>query len=303
MLKERKKASAVVKNFAAAVFKGKIMENFIEILKALLFGIVEGITEWLPVSSTGHMILLNEFVKLDVSEQFWNMFLVVIQLGAILAVVLLFWNTIWPFGMEDKKVVIKKDIFINWFKIVVACIPAILFVVLGLDDICDSLFYNAIGVSVALIVFGIAFIIVENRNAGKKAIVNEMSEITWKMAAYIGVFQLLAAAFPGTSRSGATIIGALLLGVSRKAASEFTFILAIPVMLGASLLEVLDFGFYLTSAEVMILLVGMVSAFVVSVFVIKFLLSYIRKHDFKVFGWYRIVLGLIVLGCGFAGII
>ena len=279
------------------------MENIFEILKALLFGIVEGITEWLPVSSTGHMILLNEFVKLDVTKEFWDMFLVVIQLGAILAVVLIFWNTIWPFDFEKKRVVIKTDIFINWFKIVVACLPAIVFVVFDLDDICDALFYNAVGVSIALIIFGIAFIWIENRNAGKRFKVTKMNQITFKMAAMIGVFQLLAAAFPGTSRSGATIIGALLIGISRKAASEFTFILAIPVMLGASLLEILDFGFNLTSFEVIILLVGMISAFIVSIFVIKFLLGYIRKHDFKVFGWYRIVLGVIVLLCGFVGII
>lgn len=290
------------------------MENIFEFLKALLFGIVEGITEWLPISSTGHMILLNEFVKLDVSEAFWDMFLVVIQLGAILAVVVLFWNIIWPFGMsknvqEQSKswmlgpVAVKMDIIINWLKIVVACLPAIVFVLLDLDDVCDDLFYNAVGVSIALIVFGIAFIFIENRNAGKHAKVDELMDITWKMAALIGIFQLLAAAFPGTSRSGATIIGALLIGVSRKAASEFTFILAIPVMLGASLLELLDFGFALTGTEWAILLVGMVSAFAVSVFVIKFLLSYIRKHDFKVFGWYRIVLGALVLLCGMVGII
>jgi len=300
------------------------MEQIYEIIKALLFGIVEGITEWLPVSSTGHMILLNEFVKLNVSEQFWDMFLVVIQLGAILAVVLIFWNTIWPFGLAKNTnfsenlgrrgfwnqkywnvgpVALKMDIIRNWLKIVVACLPAIVFVVLDLDDICDALFYNAVGVSIALIVFGIAFIIVENRNAGKNAVVLEMTDITWKMAVLIGVFQLLAAAFPGTSRSGATIIGALLIGISRKAASEFTFILAIPVMLGASLLELLDFGFNLTGNEIVILLVGMISAFLVSIFVIKFLLSYIRKHDFKVFGWYRIVLGIIVLLCGVIGII
>lgn len=300
------------------------MENILEIIKALLFGIVEGITEWLPVSSTGHMILLNEFVKLNVSEAFWDMFLVVIQLGAILAVVLIFWNTIWPFALEKNTnfsenanrrgfwkqkywkvgpIAIKMEIIINWFKIVVACLPAILFVLLDLDDICDALFYNAVGVSIALIVFGIAFILVENRNTGKRAVVTEMSEITWKMAAMIGIFQLLAAAFPGTSRSGATIIGALLIGISRKAASEFTFILAIPVMLGASLLELLDFGFNLTGFEIVILLVGMISAFLVSIFVIKFLLGYIRKHDFKVFGWYRIALGIIVLLCGVVGII
>ncbi len=300
------------------------METIFEILKALLFGIVEGITEWLPVSSTGHMILLNEFVKLDVSEQFWNMFLVVIQLGAILAVVLIFWNTIWPFAMARSvdrlenmgrrgfwqqkywlvgPFAVKMEIIINWLKIVVACLPAIVFVVLDLDDICDSLFYNAVGVSIALIVFGIAFIVVENQNAGRNARIMEMSDITWKMAVLIGIFQLLAAAFPGTSRSGATIIGALLIGISRKAASEFTFILAIPVMLGASLLELLDFGFNLTGTEIVILLVGMISAFLVSIFVIKFLLSYIRKHDFKVFGWYRIALGIVVLLCGFIGII
>ena len=300
------------------------MEQIFEILKALLFGIVEGITEWLPVSSTGHMILLNEFVTLNVSEEFWSMFLVVIQLGAILAVVLIFWNTIWPFALAKKTnfsenlgrrglwnqkylkfgpVTVKMEIIINWIKVVIACLPAIVFVLLDLDDICDELFYNAVGVSIALIVFGIAFIVVETHNAGKNAVVLEMSDITWKMAVLIGVFQLLAAAFPGTSRSGATIIGALLIGVSRKAASEFTFILAIPVMLGASLLELLDFGFNLSGNEIVILLVGMVSAFLVSIFVIKFLLGYIRKHDFKVFGWYRIALGIIVLLCGVIGII
>lgn len=290
----------------------------IEIIKAILFGIVEGITEWLPISSTGHMILLNEFLTLHVSENFWNMFLVVIQLGAILAVVLLFWKQIWPFGWGDRehasmgkvpvtakcnverwisigKLQIDMEIIINWCKIVLSCLPAILFVLLDLDDVCDTYFYNPVCVAIALIVFGVAFILVENRNAGKNAIAENMVDISWKMAALIGVFQLLAAAFPGTSRSGATIIGALLIGVSRKAASEFTFILAIPVMLGASLLEVLDFGFVLTGMEWMILLAGMVSAFVVSIVVIKFLLSYIRKHDFKVFGWYRIALGIVVL--------
>ena len=301
------------------------MGNILEFLKAILFGIVEGITEWLPISSTGHMILLNEFISLDVSEEFWDMFLVVIQLGAILAVVVLFWNLIWPFttgkkanAVASKKtkggfwsqeywvigpVAVKMQIIINWLKIVVACLPAILFVLLDLDDICDELFYNAVGVSIALIVFGIAFIVIETINAKKNFKVQEMCDITWKMAVLIGFFQLLAAAFPGTSRSGATIIGALLIGVSRKAASEFTFILAIPVMLGASLLELLDFGFHLSGTEWTILLIGMISAFVVSVFVIKFLLSYIRKHDFKVFGWYRIVLGILVLLCGFIGII
>lgn len=282
------------------------MENLVEILKAVLFGIVEGITEWLPISSTGHMILLNEFVKLDVTEEFWDMFLVVIQLGAILAVVVLFWNIIWPFGYDKsakQPIVIKKELFINWFKVVVACIPAIVFVLLDFDEICDKYFYNAVGVSIALIVFGIAFIVIETKNAGKQAVMEDLMDITWKTAAFIGVFQLLAAAFPGTSRSGATILGALLLGVSRKAASEFTFILAIPVMFGASLLEILDFGFAFETSEWVILMAGMVSAFVVSIIVIKFLMGYIRKHDFKVFGWYRIVLGALVLLCGMVGII
>ncbi|MDD6058661.1 MAG: undecaprenyl-diphosphate phosphatase [Clostridiales bacterium] len=276
----------------------------LELIKAILFGIVEGITEWLPISSTGHMILLNEFLVLDVSKEFWDMFLVVIQLGAILAVVVLFWNTIWPFatGRDSKKQVvalgpigIRTEVVLMWGKIIVACLPAIVFVLLDLDEVCDALFYNPVCVSIALIVFGVAFLLVENRNKDRMITAETMAEITWKMAVLIGIFQLLAAAFPGTSRSGATIIGALLIGVSRKAASEFTFVLAIPVMLGASLLEVLDFGFALTRMEWTILLAGMVSAFVVSVFVIRFLLSYIRRHDFKIFGWYRIALGVIVL--------
>ena len=290
-----------------------------EILKAIIFGIVEGITEWLPISSTGHMILLNEFLTLDVSAQFWDMFLVVIQLGAILAVVVLFWNLIWPFARSSSEAVVAAEqneksgslvkreywvlgpvtvrmpVIINWCKIVVSCLPAIVFVVLGLDETCDRLFYNPVCVAVALIVFGVAFILVENHNAAKQARVEQMRDITFQMAILIGLFQLPAAAFPGTSRSGATIIGALLIGVSRKAASEFTFILAIPVMLGASLLKLMDFGLHLTGTEWAVLLSGMVSAFLVSVVIIKFLLGYIRKHDFKVFGWYRIGLGVVVL--------
>lgn len=290
-----------------------------EILKAIIFGIVEGITEWLPISSTGHMILLNEFLTLDVSAQFWDMFLAVIQLGAILAVVVLFWNLIWPFARSSSEAVVAAEqneksgslvkreywvlgpvtvrmpVIINWCKIVVSCLPAIVFVVLGLDETCDRLFYNPVCVAVALIVFGVAFILVENHNAAKQARVEQMRDITFQMAILIGLFQLLAAAFPGTSRSGATIIGALLIGVSRKAASEFTFILAIPVMLGASLLKLMDFGLHLTGTEWAVLLSGMVSAFLVSVVIIKFLLGYIRKHDFKVFGWYRIGLGVVVL--------
>ena len=269
------------------------MISIIEILKAVLFGIVEGITEWLPISSTGHMILLNEFVTLDVSQEFWEMFLVVIQLGAILAVVILFWNKIFPFRFHEKPV-IQKDIFVLWFKILVACIPAAV-IGLAFDDVLDALFYNPWCVSIALIVFGIAFIVIENRNRNMKPKIRELSQITYQTALMIGVFQLLAAVFPGTSRSGATIVGALLIGVSRTVAAEFTFFLAIPVMLGASLLKIVKFGFNFTGAEAVILLVGMIVAFIVSVIVIRFLMGYIKKHDFKVFGWYRIVLGAAVL--------
>lgn len=272
-----------------------------EILKAILFGIIEGITEWLPVSSTGHMILLEEFVHMNVSKEFWNLFLVVIQLGAILASVLLFWNKIWPFQKPKKgnfKSVFKVDTWMLLFKVGVACIPGVIFAVLGVDDYCDALFYNGWGVSIALIVFGIIFILIENWNKKRTPKVENLSDMTFKLAILIGIFQLLAAAFPGTSRSGATIIGALLLGVSRVAASEFTFILAIPAMLGASALELLDFlemGISMSGLEIAILVVGVVVAFVVSIVVIKFLMGYIKKHDFKVFGWYRIVLGAIVL--------
>ena len=264
-----------------------------EIIKTILFGIVEGITEWLPISSTGHMILLNEFVKLDVSEEFWEMFLVVIQLGAILAVVLLFWNKIFPFKFKERPV-IRTDIFVLWFKILAACIPAAV-IGLAFDDVFDALFYNPTCVAIALIVFGIAFIVIENRNKNLSPKITELGQITFQTAFMIGVFQLLAAVFPGTSRSGATIVGALLIGVSRTVAAEFTFFLAIPVMLGASLLKIVKFGFSFTGAELTVLILGMVSAFLVSVIVIRFLMGYIKKHDFKVFGWYRIVLGAAVL--------
>ena len=270
--------------------------DIIEILKVILFGIVEGITEWLPVSSTGHMILLDEFVKLNVSEEFWNVFLVVIQLGAILAVIILFWKKIWPFQFKDKqKPVIEKDIFLMWVKILIACVPAAVIGIL-FDDILDKYLYRYEVVSVALIVFGVAFIIIETKNKGKEAKINSLAEITYTTAALIGMFQLIAAIFPGTSRSGATIVGALLIGVSRTVAAEFTFFLAIPVMAGARLLKMLKYGFSYTTTEWLILLLGMVTAFIVSMVVIKFLMGYIKKHDFKVFGWYRIVLGIAVLG-------
>lgn len=270
--------------------------EFLEILKAILFGLVEGITEWLPISSTGHMILLDEFVKLNVSEEFLEMFLVVIQLGAILAVVLLFWNQLFPFQFHSPY--IKKDIFSMWFKIIIACIPAAI-VGLFFDDYFNELFYNYQTVAIALIVFGILFIIIEDINKNRKPKVKRLGDITYPIALIIGLFQLIAAIFPGTSRSGATIIGALAIGVSRTTAAEFTFFLAIPVMFGASLLKIVKFiakvGFAFSSGELMILLIGMAVAFVVSIIVIKFLMGYIKKNNFKVFGWYRIVLGIVVL--------
>ena len=287
--------------------------DFIEILKAILFGIVEGITEWLPISSTGHMILLDEFIHLQVSEEFMSMFEVVIQLGAIFAVVILFWNQIWPFGKKDNKEPlavkgilswVKWDIFKLWFHILVSCIPAAIVGIL-FDDILESWFYNYQTVAIMLILFGIAFIIIENQHKGKCAAVNTLEGIDYKLAFWIGMFQLIAAIFPGTSRSGATIVGALLLGVSRTVAAEYTFFLAIPVMFGASLLKGAKFLMEssLAQGEGVILLVGMIVAFAVSLFVIKFLMGYIKKHDFKVFGWYRIVLGVVVLLCGIIGII
>lgn len=275
----------------------------LEILKVILFGIVEGITEWLPVSSTGHMIILDEFIKLDCTPEFLEMFLVVIQLGAIMAVVILFWNKIFPFQFKDKtKPVIEMDKIMLWVKIVVACIPA---AVVGLlfDDVFESLFYHAIPVALALVIFGVAFIIVERRNKGAKPRVKTLDDITFKTALIIGVFQLIAAIFPGTSRSGATIVGALLIGVSRSVAAEFTFFLAIPVMFGASLLKIVKFGLSFTAIEAGMLILGMIVAFAVSVFVIKFLMDYIKKHDFQVFGWYRIILGILVIALGICGVI
>ena len=268
--------------------------NVIELLKAILFGIVEGITEWLPISSTGHMILLNEFVTLDVTPEFWEMFKVVIQFGSILAVVLIFWGKLFPIDFKSKEV-IRRDVMEMWLKVVVGCIPAGLLVVFGLDEVCDALFQNYLTVAVMLILFGVLFIVIENRNKNAVPKVKDISEITYKTAFIIGIFQLLAAVFPGTSRSGSTIVGGLLLGVSRTAAAEFTFFLAVPTMLGASLLKLVKFGFTFSTSELVILIVGMVVAFIVSVVVIRFLMDYIKRHDFKVFGWYRIALGMVVI--------
>lgn len=267
----------------------------IEILKSILYGIVEGITEWLPVSSTGHMILLEEIMPMNVSESFWSMFLVVIQLGAILAVVLLYWNKIFPFRKnKEGKYVQVKSIWILWSKILVATIPAAVIGLL-LDDWIDAHLYNGFVVAIMLILVGVAFIYVENRNKDMRPSVNSLAALSYKDALIIGLFQVVAAILPGTSRSGATIIGGLMIGVSRAVAAEFTFFLAIPVMFGASLLKLVKFGFSFSLLEFFILAFGMIVAFVVSIFVIRFLMSYIKKHDFKVFGWYRIVLGIIVL--------
>ena len=291
------------------------MEIF-DIIKSVIFGIVEGITEWLPISSTGHMILLNEILPLRIGknpDDFYSMFEVVIQLGAILAVVVLFWSQIWPFGRKNNKAPlaktgigawVKTDIFVLWFHILVSTIPAAIIGVL-FDDVFERLFYNFQTVAIMLILFGIAFIVIETRHNGKSAKIDSLVDISYTTALMIGFFQLIAAVFPGTSRSGATIVGALLIGVSRTVAAEYTFFLAVPVMFGASLLKGVKFLLHnsMTSQEGIILLVGMLVAFVVSLFVIRFLMGYIKKHDFKVFGWYRIVLGIIVLICGFVGVI
>lgn len=270
------------------------MNLIIEILKAIVLGVVEGITEWLPISSTGHMILVDEFLHLNVTPQFKEMFLVVIQLGAILAVVVLYWHKVWPFGIENKRIVPKKDIWQMWFKVLVSCVPAAVVGVL-FDDKLNALFYNWQTVAIMLILFGIFFLVVETWNKGKTAKIHSIGELTYTSALIIGAFQLIAAVFPGTSRSGATILGAILIGVSRTVAAEYTFFLAVPVMFGASALKLVKFGFNFTSAEAILLAVGMIVAFVVSILTIKFLMGYIKKHDFKAFGWYRIVLGAAVI--------
>ncbi len=266
--------------------------DFIEILKIILIGIVEGITEWLPISSTGHMLILDEFIQLNFSEDFKNMFFVVIQLGAIFAVILIFWKKIFPFGLQEGKIKPKKDIFIMWSKVVVACLPAA--VGLFIDDFLEENFGTPITISIMLILYGIIFIVVENYNKTRRVKYKKVKHITYAIALAIGAFQVLAM-IPGTSRSGATIVGALILGVSRVAASEFTFFLAIPTMFAASFLKIIKFGFDFSSTEIIALIIGMVVAFVVSCIAIVFLMSYIKKHDFKVFGWYRIVFGAIVL--------
>lgn len=282
--------------------------DFIELLKVIFLGIVEGITEWLPISSTGHLILVEEFIKLNVSEDFWEMFMVVIQLGAIMAVVVLYFKDLWPFRNKKPKhnnvtkiektagVIcrfVKIDKMVMWFKILVSCLPSII-IGLPFNDLIEEKFNNYFVVSVMLIVYGILFIVIEDYNKKRTPSINRIEEISWKTAFLIGVFQLLAV-IPGTSRSGATIIGGIFLGTSRTLAAEYTFFLAIPTMFGASLLKLVKFGLGFSQNELVILITGMVVSFVVSILAIKFLMGYIKKHDFKVFGWYRIILGAVVL--------
>ena len=282
--------------------------DFIELLKVIFLGIVEGITEWLPISSTGHLILVEEFIKLNVSEDFWEMFMVVIQLGAIMAVVVLYFKDLWPFRNKKPKhnnvtkiektagVIcrfVKIDKMVMWFKILVSCLPSII-IGLPFNDLIEEKFNNYFVVSVMLIVYGILFIVIEDYNKKRTPSINRIEEISWKTAFLIGVFQLLAV-IPGTSRSGATIIGGIFLGTSRTLAAEYTFFVAIPTMFGASLLKLVKFGLGFSQNELVILITGMVVSFVVSILAIKFLMGYIKKHDFKVFGWYRIILGAVVL--------
>lgn len=285
--------------------------DFIELLKVIFLGIVEGITEWLPISSTGHLILVEEFIKLNVSEDFWEMFMVVIQLGAIMAVVVLYFKDLWPFRNKKPKhnnvtkiektagVIcrfVKIDKMVMWFKILVSCLPSII-IGLPFNDLIEEKFNNYFVVSVMLIVYGILFIVIEDYNKKRTPSINRIEEISWKTAFLIGVFQLLAV-IPGTSRSGATIIGGIFLGTSRTLAAEYTFFLAIPTMFGASLLKLVKFGLGFSQNELVILITGMVVSFVVSILAIKFLMGYIKKHDFKVFGYYRIILGILVLILG-----
>ncbi|WP_442319970.1 undecaprenyl-diphosphate phosphatase [Breznakia pachnodae] len=264
-----------------------------EILKVIILGIIEGITEWLPISSTGHMLLVDEFIKLNMSSEFKEMFFVVIQLGAILAVAVIFWKKMFPFQFKEKKEpIIKMDIISLWMKVVVACIPGAVITIL-FDDYVEANFKTPLVIALALIVYGILFIVIERKNKNKVPRVNTMSELTYKDALAIGAFQVLSI-IPGTSRSGSTIIGGLLIGISRMVIAEFTFFLAVPVMFGLSAIKLLKFGFVFTQSQLIVLLVGTITAFIISILVIKFFINYIKKHDFQVFGWYRIVIGIVV---------
>ncbi|NLL06057.1 MAG: undecaprenyl-diphosphate phosphatase [Clostridiaceae bacterium] len=276
-----------------------------EIIKAIILGIIEGITEWLPISSTGHMILADEFIRLNMRDEFKEMFIVVIQLGAILAVVLLYWSKLFPIAFNKKlgtgknnvpswkSFELKKDTVSLWLKVLVAIIPAAI-VGIPFEDKIDAVFYNYKVVTATLIIYGILFIILENRNKKKKPLVKNFQQLTYKTALIIGVFQVLSL-IPGTSRSGSTILGAILIGCSREIAAEFSFFLSIPVMFGASLIKIMKFGFVFSSQELIILITGMFVAFIVSILAIKFLIGYIKRNDFKAFGYYRIALGLVLI--------
>lgn len=267
--------------------------EFIELIKAVILGIIQGITEWLPISSTGHMILADEFIKLNVSQGFKEVFMVVIQLGSIFAVVVLYFHKLNPFSPSKTKQE-KSDTFSLWWKVLIACIPT---GVIGLlfDDQIHELLYGYQTVAITLIVYGVLFIIMENRNQHRKPRISSFSQMSYKTALLIGAFQMLSL-IPGTSRSGATILGAVLIGCSRFVSAEFSFFLAVPTMLGASAYKMLKFGFNYTGTEWAVLITGMLVAFLVSIFAIKFLMGFIKKHDFKVFGYYRIILGIVVLG-------
>lgn len=268
--------------------------SVMEILKVIFLGIVEGITEWLPISSTGHMLLVDQFLHLNVSDAFKEMFFVVIQLGAILAVVVLFWDKMWPFQFRNKnRSPLRRDVMSTWYKVVVACIPGAT-VTLLFDDYIEAHLHTPVIIAAMLLFYGAAFILVERWNKTRRPRIERLSQIGYDTALLIGLFQVLSI-IPGTSRSGATIVGALLIGVSRVAAAEFTFFLAVPVMIGLSVVKLVKFGFVWTGAELVLLLVGMAVAFIVSLVVVRFLMSYIKRHDFSVFGWYRIVLGAVVL--------
>lgn len=273
-----------------------------DIIKSIILGIIEGITEWLPISSTGHLIIADEFIKLGMTDEFMEMFNVVIQLGAILAVVVIFWNKMWPFTADKTKGynyitkgngLIKKDVMDMWFKVIAAMLPAAI-VGIPFDNYFEKHFHNWQVVSAALIAYGVLFIVIEKINKSRKPKVNSIPELSYKTAILIGCFQALSL-IPGTSRSGSTILGAMILGVSRVAGAEFSFFLAVPVMFGASLIKLLKFGFTFTGMELAVLAVGTLTSFIVSVIAIKFLISYVRRHDFSLFGYYRIALGVIVI--------
>lgn len=271
------------------------MTEFLEWLKIVFLGIVEGITEWLPISSTGHMLLVDEWIRFEETEEFKELFFIFIQIGAILAVLCLFWNRMFPFRFSNRQEgIIRKDVFSIWFKVVVACIPGTL-IMLPFDDWVDTHLHNSTVIAITLLVYGVAFLLIERNNHQRTVRITQLDQLSYRDALIIGLFQVLSIV-PGTSRSGATIVGALLIGVSRVAAAEFTFFLAVPVMLGYGFVKLLGFGFDFTSRQLLYLITGCVAAFFTSLFIVRFLMDYVKKHSFAAFGWYRIILGIAVLG-------